>query len=116
LKAQNEEFWNILRNFLYAQFAEISKSDLDDLIAYQKITLRVRNPETYKEVDLSSNWHTFITLALENRSSELKREPIRVSRTKFDKFDTESDYAREVVWYGRKGSSLREKNLEIEIL
>jgi radical SAM superfamily enzyme YgiQ (UPF0313 family) len=116
LKAQNEDLWPVLRSFLDFKFPNISTADLDDLIKYQRITLRVCDPENFKEVNLSSNWHTFITLALENRLIELERKPIRVSRTRFEKFDNEVDYAREVVWYGRKGSSLREKNLELEIL
>ena len=116
LKAQNDDFWPIVRNFLDSRFPSIASTDLDDLIAYQRITLRVCDPATYGDVKLNSDWHTFITLALENRTTELDRKSIRVIRTKFEKFDSEVDYAREVVWYGRKGSSLREKNLEIEVL
>jgi hypothetical protein len=116
LKAQNEDFWPAVRGFLDSRFPSIPAADLDDLIAYQRITLRVCDPETYKDVKLNSNWHSFISLALENRSTELERKSVRVSRTRLEKFDNEVDYAREVVWYGRKGSSLREKNLELEIL
>jgi putative methyltransferase len=111
LRAVSGEFSPVIEEFLLSEFPAVSKSDIQDLIQYQNLTIRSFKQSLKDKIFLESNWHDFIDDLLENRESNLCREKVSLTIQNPIDYTSVEDYAREVVWYGRKGSSLRAKNI-----
>lgn len=114
LKAVSPEFWSIMSEFLEQSFPQVSIDDASDLISYQQISLKSKDPSKLTRIEMKSDWHSFISAALVNTPAKLTRKRTVVSRKSNLQYQTDADYAREVVWYGRKGSSLRDSSLILE--
>ena len=113
LKTNREDFWEILTKFILEQYSFVPVPDVIDLVNYQRLSLR--NVQSYKGTGriFSANWHSYIDGLLENRIVQLERSPCFIQVTENVEFDNVVDYAREVVWYGRKGSTLRQRNIRV---
>jgi len=112
LRSVSGNYLPILEEFLTNNFSVVSKTDISDLLQYQNFTVRSYKQSTKNSIFLQANWHDFIDALLENRESKLDRSNVQLRITNPVDYESLEDYAREVVWYGRKGSSLRAKNIE----
>jgi hypothetical protein len=111
LRAVSGDFIPIFTEFLHLKMTKVSDEDVRDLTQYQNLTIRSFKQSGKGEIVLEANWHDFINDLLENRDSNLQRHRTKLRVTDPVDFDSLEEYAREVVWYGRKGSSLRAKNI-----
>ena len=111
LRAVSGNYAPILNEFLTSQFPVLPRADIEDLISYQRLTTRNFRQSENQEVFLKADWHKFITDALQNIDVNLERKKVHVFIENPIDYKSKEDYAREVVWYGRKGSSLRARNL-----
>lgn len=111
LRAVSGDYMPVLAEFLHSTFNQVSDNDIKDLIQYQNLTIRSIKQSDKNQIVLEANWHDFINDLLENRDSNLQRCRTKLKITNAVDFNSLEDYAREVVWYGRKGSSLKAKNI-----
>ena len=74
---------------------------LSDLITFQKFSLKSINDFENLSISLKHDLPSIINGNIEKSPKEISL--VKVNPQKFHNFET---YAREVVWYGRKGSSL----------
>jgi len=113
LRAVSGDFVPILEEFLITKFPNVSKSDSQDLLKYQNFSIRSFRQSEKSEISLSANWHYFINDLLQNLETKLDRTKVNLKIENPIDYSSIEDYAREVVWYGRKGSSLRAKNIAV---
>lgn len=114
LRTLKTDIWEHLKKFLREEFSDVEELDIEDLVNYQRISLRSPNPEDFQRIELKADWHSYISDLLQNREVQLQREPTNVTRSVTEKYPNQEEYAKHVVWYGRKGSSLRDKSLVAE--
>ena len=106
-------FLNIIRHY-DAFFEDIKEfasglTDLDDItlqvIGFCKATVRIPEPcktPSYFDYDFPS----YFRAALENTPIKLGEKRCRVDASSLRKYDVLSDYAREIVWFGRRSQKL----------
>lgn len=109
LQIVNEDFWSLLKEFMLHRYKNIPEDIIDDLVKYQRISVKQPLKQQIKSVDLNYNIHDYVSSLLINREDvELEKISNTVIVDNPNSYQDVKDYAREIVWYGRKGSSLRE--------
>jgi radical SAM superfamily enzyme YgiQ (UPF0313 family) len=97
-------------------FPDISQDHLTEIIRYQKLSLRLpTGPKKHEEI-FEFDWHSYTSQILLNQDAKLIGKPTRIGYHNLENFTDLQEYAREVVWYGRKGSSLINQSLYSEDL
>lgn len=102
----NPKTFELLLSVIREMVPNVAASELAEIVNYQRITLRLPNAPVHCEENFNFDWHAFVSKILLNQKSELYVGPTKIGYTLLDTYDDLQDYAREVVWYGRKGSSL----------
>ncbi len=97
----SEAFWSEIRPFL-EKFG-IEEELLEDLIAYQKGTLRGLNEKT---VDIFSGRNFYPYFNDSSNSVKLRKCRSHLRAEARAAFDNWQDYAREVVWFGKRYSAM----------
>lgn len=109
LQIVNENFWSLLKEFMLHRYKNIPEDIIDDLVKYQRISVKQPLKQQVKSVDLNYNIHDYVSSLLINREDvELEKINNTVIADNPNSYQDVKDYAREIVWYGRKGSSLRQ--------
>jgi hypothetical protein len=109
LQIVNEDFWSLLKEFMLHRYKNIPNNIIDDLVNYQRISVKQPLKQQIKSVDLNYNIHEYVSSLLINREDvELEKIRNTITTNNPNSYSDVKDYAREIVWYGRKGSSLRE--------
>lgn len=93
-----------IKNFLKAKGLNIDKTLLDDLILYQQTIIVSPNDKKNIEISLQTNMPDYVVAFRNGSSAELVQRPITykvVSRNEW--CGDKKLYARDIVWYGRKG-------------
>lgn len=107
----SEETFHLLSQAISDLFPEIRKDHLSEIIRYQKLSLRLpAGPQKHEEI-FECDWHGYASQILLNQDANLIEKTTRIGYRNLETFDNLQDYAREVVWYGRKGSSLINQSL-----
>jgi radical SAM superfamily enzyme YgiQ (UPF0313 family) len=114
LRTVSGDFLPILKEFLESEFSNVSKEDAKELLAYQNFSIRSFRQSEKNKISQSANWHDFITDLLQNKKTELNRTKVMLEIENPIDYSNLEEYAREVVWYGRKGSSLRANNIIVK--
>jgi putative methyltransferase len=109
LQIINEDFWSLLNEFLIYRYKNIPSDIIDDLVNYQKISVKQPVQKQIESVDLKYDIHEYVSnLLINNEDVELKVVNNTITVNNPNHYTDVKDYAREIVWYGRKGSSLRQ--------
>ena len=109
LQIVNEDFWSLLKEFMLHRYKNIPNDIIDDLVNYQRISVKQPLKQQIKSVDLNYNIHEYVSSLLINKEDvELEKIRNTITTNNPNSYSDVKDYAREIVWYGRKGSSLRE--------
>lgn len=82
----------------------IEKDILDEIIEYQKCTLKRPGHNNYSR-DFTYGWHEYFTKAIAGEYEQLKKYPNRVSVNNEKNPENWSDYAREAAWFGKDGGT-----------
>jgi hypothetical protein len=78
-------------------------------VNYQKISVKQPVQKQIESVDLKYDIHEYVSnLLINNEDVELKVVNNTITVNNPNHYTDVKDYAREIVWYGRKGSSLRQ--------
>jgi hypothetical protein len=108
LQIVNEDFWYLLNRFLTDTY-NIPYDLVDDLVKYQRVSVKQPLNKQVKSVNLKHDIHNYVSnLLVNNEDVKLKKINNTVIVDSPNSYQDVKDYAREIVWYGRKGSSLRE--------
>ncbi|NLP47380.1 MAG: radical SAM protein [Clostridiales bacterium] len=100
-----ESFWEEIMPFLKS--LSITKNLLEELLIYQKTLIKLPS-ESDKVKNFTYDFDSFLSSAYKNQASPLKRKTNRLKTITSSTPQTLKDYAKELVWYGRRrGSSLR---------
>jgi hypothetical protein len=109
LQVVNEDFWPLLNNFLTYRYKNIPVDIINDLVEYQRISLKQPLQKQIQSVNLSYDIHGYISsLLVNNEDVELQKINNKIIINNPNSYEDIKDYAREIVWYGRKGNSLRQ--------
>lgn len=93
----SDRFWSDIQPFL--ESFDIEASVFEGLLNYQKSLIRTLNKD---EVTVESNWNFYPYF----EKNEKLRQTKSVLHVKSDKvFDNWADYAREVIWFGKRYSA-----------
>ncbi len=80
----------------------IEKAIFNELLLYQKKMIKTPGVAGF-EMELSYDFPGFVKNMINNEFAELKKSPVKIKITVDDIPLNLPDFAREVVWYGRKG-------------
>jgi hypothetical protein len=110
----SEETFHLFGQAISELFPDVREDHLSEIIRYQKLSLRLpAGPQKHEEI-FESDWHGYASQILLNQDANLIEKRTRIGYGILETFDDLQDYAREVVWYGRKGSSLINQSLYSE--
>ncbi|MBQ6118484.1 MAG: radical SAM protein [Clostridia bacterium] len=90
-----EELLPFLRRF------PIGARLFDEMLRYQKTLLR-KPGDREGSIDFSFDFYTYYEAVADRRPVPLEEKPVRMRLKPKTVYDDISDYAREVVWYGRR--------------
>lgn len=82
----------------------IEKDILDEIIEYQKCTLKRPDHNNYSR-EFSYGWHEYFTKAIAGEYEPLKKYPNRVSVNNENNPESWTDYARDSAWFGKDGGT-----------
>jgi len=101
-------------DFSNKKFAlNIEKKIIDEIITYQKSIIVKWNENGDKEIDLTYPFHEFYKSKLVNKSYNLEKGKYRVRIIdELNYFGNKKKYAKEVIWWGRKGGKFIYQNIE----
>lgn len=95
-------FWADIEDFLVS--LGIDKEIFDDLLHYQKSILRL--PETEQvRVDTEYDFYSYFENIYDDRYMPLDKKQTSLVITLEKKIDTWADYAREIIWFGKRRSA-----------
>ncbi|MBR2589641.1 MAG: radical SAM protein [Clostridia bacterium] len=97
---QKEQFFNGIKDFL-APFFE-NDALLSDLLSYQSFCLKEFSKESFTQ-SFHYAWKEYFDALLKNTEIPLSREEVTYRITARAHYKDWADYAKQVVWYGRKG-------------
>ncbi len=110
----SEETFHLFSQAISDLYPDIRKDHLSEIIRYQKLSLRLPTGPQKREEIFESDWHGYASQILLNQGANLIEKSTRIGYRNLDTYNDLQDYAREVVWYGRKGSSLINQSLYSE--
>jgi len=111
-----ERFDREIRTFLGRLLPEAPVDLLDDLVSYQRAVRKSPHDGGQRRILLGHDVHSYVSALLENGSAELVARPTLVSVETGTGHRSFNEFAREVVWYGRKGNSLRHWAVEAALV
>ena len=82
----------------------INKDILDEIIEYQKCTLKRPGHNNYSR-DFTYGWHEYFTKAIAGEYEPLKKYANRITVSNEKNPDNWTDYAREAAWFGKDGGT-----------
>jgi hypothetical protein len=82
----------------------IDKETLNEIIEYQKCTLKRPNHNNYSR-DFTYGWHEYFTKAIAGEYEPLKKYANRITVNNEKNPDNWTDYAREAAWFGKDGGT-----------
>lgn len=95
-------FWADIKDFLAS--LGIDDEIFEDLLHYQKSILRL--PETEQvRVDTEYDFYSYFENIYDDRYMPLNKKPTSLVITLEKKIDTWADYAREIIWFGKRRSA-----------
>jgi len=100
LITQKEQFFEQIKGFLQPLFED--EQILDEILAYQSFCLK----EVGKVCRCRSfhyDWKTYFDSLLANEPAVLKKEDVTYALKADETYADMADYAKKVMWYGRKG-------------
>ena len=100
LVVEKEKFFKCIKPFLNRFFG--NEALLDELLEYQSFCIKHWSPQM-SEKTFSYDWKVYFDALLVNRNAVLKKETVTYRITPTETFGDIADYARKVVWYGRRG-------------
>jgi putative methyltransferase len=100
------ETFPLINDYLLNNFPQLQHKEVQEMVRYQELTIKQPNGPASISEEFEADWHTYVSKLLLNQSVELNRSKTVIGYSKLESFQSLEDYAREVVWYGRKGSSL----------
>jgi putative methyltransferase len=100
------ETFPLINDYLLSNFPQLQHKEVQEMVRYQELTIKKPNGPASISEEFEADWHTYVSKLLLNQSVELNRSRTVIGYSKLESFQSLEDYAREVVWYGRKGSSL----------
>ena len=111
LRLAAENFMADLEELLVKSY-DIDQKSAESLVAFQIYSLRdwSNNFDDVKTLDCTSDW-----LAVAKGDLEGLKRSTRYAREEPRRFTSVPEYAREIVWYGRKGSSMRLPIWNVEV-
>lgn len=95
-----KQFYEEIRG--YTDGLGIASDILDELMAYQYAMIKTVN-NRHDEIEMHYDFREYFKGALAGKPTELAGKNIRLIIDDPDTFDNWKDYARFVVWYGRRG-------------
>jgi len=98
---QVEDFYDEIKPFLLS--FNIPAATLDDLLIYQRNIIK-RPGKIDMEYTVNYNFHEYFTGKFRSSDVKLTRHKATVKISNGDMISSWEDYARKVVWYGRKES------------
>ncbi len=111
LLAERERFYKEIESFLES-FC-IDNEIYDQLLLYQKSILRVPGEDCFK-LSLKYDFHSFFASAYKGEHIPLKKVDCVLCVNSSESADNFKDFARDIVWYGRKGSNMiHKKNTKV---
>ena len=106
LKLLESDFISSLSSILINHFG-LPKNEVSDLLKFQEFSVRSKGAQLGEIRDFNFNWNELKLGTVPSQG------PIRYKNLTNNNFATLPDYAREVVWYGRKGSTMKNNFVEI---
>ncbi len=95
-------FWNDIEDFTKA--LGIDEDIYNELLNYQKKILRLPNTETV-DVESEYDFYTYFENIYDDRYSPLEKKATKLHITLEKKIDSWADYAREIIWFGKRRSA-----------
>ena len=95
-------FWNDIEDFIKA--LGIEEDIYNELLNYQKKILRLPNTETV-DVESEYDFYTYFENIYDDRWSPLEKKATKLHITLEKKIDSWADYAREIIWFGKRRSA-----------
>ena len=100
LIGEKERFFIIIREFLKKYFDDMVL--LDELLLYQSFCLKDIKKTTFVQ-SFRYHWKEYFDALLKNRYQVLQKGTVTYRITESEDYRDAADYARKVVWYGRRG-------------
>ena len=109
LKLIDSDLWTLLEEFLVRNYPNISRTLVFDLIKFQQIFVKQPNDKFFTTHEFNYDLLDYVGNLLLNNEANLVERRVEFEVSDHKNFEDIKDFAREIVWYGRKGSSLRSK-------
>lgn len=97
-----DKFWNDIEDF--TKSLGIKEEIYNELLEYQKKILRLPNTDIV-EVESQYDFYTYFENIYDDRYSSLEKKKTKLHITLEKKIDNWSDYAREIIWFGKRRSA-----------
>lgn len=98
--SEKESFFADMKDFLTSFFGD--EEMLEEVLRYQSFCLKERN-KPYLEQHFHYRWKEYFDSILKNKPSALMKQKTVYRITSPEKYTDGEDYAKKVIWYGRKG-------------
>ncbi|MBQ2931394.1 MAG: radical SAM protein [Clostridia bacterium] len=97
---EKTKFFSVVKLFLLRY--EIDEEILEELISYQVFVIKEKNI-SYKKFTGKHDWKEYFLKILKGDSVALKEKKVCYSITDFNTTTSWEDYAKKVLWFGRRG-------------
>lgn len=108
-----DDFYSQVIEFL-KQY-KIEEEIFNDLLAYQKGVIKLPFKDSVR-IELEHDLYHYFSAIYKNTYAPIKKQKNIVFVTDNQRIDSWPDYAREIVWYGRKGNKNVYTKLEVEYI
>jgi hypothetical protein len=109
LKLINSDIWVQIEKFLRSNYASVPQDLIPELISFQRVFVKQPRMESGTKFEFEYDLFDYVSNLLLNNEVPLKKRSNVLHVEDHVEFSNLQDFAREVVWYGRKGSSLRSR-------
>jgi len=109
LKLINSDIWVQIEKFLRSNYASVPQDLIPELISFQRVFVKQPRMESSTKFEFEYDLFDYVSNLLLNNEVPLKKRSNVLHVEDHVEFSNLQDFAREVVWYGRKGSSLRSR-------
>ena len=97
-----DKLWNDIEGFIKS--LGIEDDIYKELLNYQKKILRLPNTDVV-EVESEYDFYTYFENIYDDRYAPLEKKKTKLTITLEKKIDSWSDYAREIIWFGKRRSA-----------
>lgn len=105
-----DEFYAEASEFLLS--FNIDKKTFDELLTYQKSLIVVPGENRVCQ-NFDYDWHSYFEAILSNKDAELAHQPTKVSFFAEDAPEDWEEYARQIIWYGRRNKKTIRKTAKV---